>query len=600
MKIKSFFVYSLFFALMLTAFFAFAPKSYAAECFPGAEKLFYYPGPDSWGAYINPPNNTDPFTLGWGIIPPLIGANSYDAVIDYITLTGTTVNVLNILGTTQNSTLVPFGPALEAGIHYRWFKNRVTAHFIGCDQHATVYSAVFDPGLSSPIPPPSVTYSFNVIPENISLNGVAGQTDAICHNINVQNTTTGGDSSKIVAIKNPYNSSIRVWDQMVQGTGGYFFYETDNSVVSSQVCMDPNGLSAGLYTDQIMYAMYFPDNTEITSAGRKIVNIDLTLTAPVIPKPSCVGQTGSVMVAPASINVGQTATASVSPGWSNAIYAANPPGKVSINSNQITGVSVGSATISAVGTAPNGAENCPLTTPANLTVTAVLPSADFIIDVTPTYSLTTPAEAGTPQIFTVAITSIEGFNNAVNLVVTSGCPSGATCALANPSRTPPPNGATATTLTVIPPSGGFVNGNYEIIITGASGGLSHNDSADMTVNVSAIPSPPPPPPPPPPTPPPPPPPPPLPSTVSVTVTHSWCGMVRSVPSGIDCGATCTADFEKDSTVSLTAFPASQCVFVGWLDDCALAGSNPVCNLVVDGSKKATPVFGLKPFNYREF
>jgi len=110
-----------------------------------------------------------------------------------------------------------------------------------------------------------VNYGFTINPESISLSGIVGQTDPICGKMNVQNTTSNGDGAKTIVVKNVYGSSIRVWDQTVQQTGGYFFYETDNSTLESQVCIDPNGLAAGLHTDQLAYKMYNWDNSE-TSA----------------------------------------------------------------------------------------------------------------------------------------------------------------------------------------------------------------------------------------------------------------------------------------------------------------------------------------------
>jgi hypothetical protein len=41
------------------------------------------------------------------------------------------------------------------------------------------------------------------------------------------------------------------------------------------------------------------------------------------------------------------------------------------------------------------------------------------------------------------------------------------------------------------------------------------------------------------------------------------GMVTSVPSGINCGATCTASFQSGTQVTLTAVAASGSIFAGW-------------------------------------
>lgn len=52
-------------------------------------------------------------------------------------------------------------------------------------------------------------------------------------------------------------------------------------------------------------------------------------------------------------------------------------------------------------------------------------------------------------------------------------------------------------------------------------------------------------------------------TVTVSKTGSGAGSVTSSPAGIDCGATCSADFPETSSVTLTASPSTGSVFTGW-------------------------------------
>ncbi|MBX3273976.1 MAG: hypothetical protein KF729_27170 [Sandaracinaceae bacterium] len=51
--------------------------------------------------------------------------------------------------------------------------------------------------------------------------------------------------------------------------------------------------------------------------------------------------------------------------------------------------------------------------------------------------------------------------------------------------------------------------------------------------------------------------------VTVERVGAGTGTVRSDPAGIDCGATCSADFDAGSTIRLTPVPATGSVFAGW-------------------------------------
>jgi hypothetical protein len=52
-------------------------------------------------------------------------------------------------------------------------------------------------------------------------------------------------------------------------------------------------------------------------------------------------------------------------------------------------------------------------------------------------------------------------------------------------------------------------------------------------------------------------------TLSVSRTGSGNGTVTSSPSGISCGSTCSASFDYNATVTLTANPAAGSIFTGW-------------------------------------
>lgn len=78
--------------------------------------------------------------------------------------------------------------------------------------------------------------------------------------------------------------------------------------------------------------------------------------------------------------------------------------------------------------------------------------------------------------------------------------------------------------------------------------------------------------------------------LSVSKEGAGLGTVRSTPAGINCGATCAADFIEGTGVILTATPAASSIFVGWTGDC----SGTDCTLTLDAAKTVTATFELKP------
>lgn len=87
-------------------------------------------------------------------------------------------------------------------------------------------------------------------------------------------------------------------------------------------------------------------------------------------------------------------------------------------------------------------------------------------------------------------------------------------------------------------------------------------------------------------------PPPPPSTFEVTVALSGDGRVTSTPAAIDCGSNCSARFNADGTVTLTAAPASGKVFSGWGGDCT--GTTTTCTLTVNAARTVTAAFSAPP------
>lgn len=81
------------------------------------------------------------------------------------------------------------------------------------------------------------------------------------------------------------------------------------------------------------------------------------------------------------------------------------------------------------------------------------------------------------------------------------------------------------------------------------------------------------------------------ATYTLTVDAPTNGTVGSADTAIDCGSTCSADYDEDAEVTLTAAPASGYAFDHWTGDCA-AETSPDCVLVMSEDRAAGAVFGL--------
>ena len=82
--------------------------------------------------------------------------------------------------------------------------------------------------------------------------------------------------------------------------------------------------------------------------------------------------------------------------------------------------------------------------------------------------------------------------------------------------------------------------------------------------------------------------------VGLTVTKSGtgAGTITSTPAGIDCGATCTANFNQGSTITLTATPSAGSAFDGWTGACT--GTTATCTVTMSQAQTATANFTLIP------
>ena len=68
---------------------------------------------------------------------------------------------------------------------------------------------------------------------------------------------------------------------------------------------------------------------------------------------------------------------------------------------------------------------------------------------------------------------------------------------------------------------------------------------------------------------------------TLTVRQPIGGSVVSQPSGIVCGTSCMSSFVSGTEVRLVANADTMGTFIGWTDDCAAAGTDPVCTLTMD-------------------
>lgn len=79
------------------------------------------------------------------------------------------------------------------------------------------------------------------------------------------------------------------------------------------------------------------------------------------------------------------------------------------------------------------------------------------------------------------------------------------------------------------------------------------------------------------------------NTYALTVgkTGSGTGIVTSNVGGINCGASCSANFNYNTAVTLTATPATGSAFAGWSGACTGAGA---CTITMDADKSVTANF----------
>lgn len=79
-------------------------------------------------------------------------------------------------------------------------------------------------------------------------------------------------------------------------------------------------------------------------------------------------------------------------------------------------------------------------------------------------------------------------------------------------------------------------------------------------------------------------------SLTVTLLGEGAGRVTSTPAGIDCGTVCTAPFQRDQTVSLTAQPEAGSFFLGWSGNCFGPGT---CDVSMSQERQVGAIFELE-------
>jgi len=82
-----------------------------------------------------------------------------------------------------------------------------------------------------------------------------------------------------------------------------------------------------------------------------------------------------------------------------------------------------------------------------------------------------------------------------------------------------------------------------------------------------------------------------PQTYSLNVVNGGNGVITSNPAGIDCGATCSANYASGTAVTLNAAPAAGYLFGGWQGACSGTGA---CVVNMTAAKSVTASFTAAP------
>lgn len=78
--------------------------------------------------------------------------------------------------------------------------------------------------------------------------------------------------------------------------------------------------------------------------------------------------------------------------------------------------------------------------------------------------------------------------------------------------------------------------------------------------------------------------------LSVSRSGNGSGTVKSTPSGISCGSTCSAQMPAGTVVTLTATPAGNSTFTGWSGACSGSGT---CSVTMNGARNVVAGFATQ-------
>jgi len=77
-------------------------------------------------------------------------------------------------------------------------------------------------------------------------------------------------------------------------------------------------------------------------------------------------------------------------------------------------------------------------------------------------------------------------------------------------------------------------------------------------------------------------------TLTAAKTGSGSGAITSTPAGVDCGATCSANYDWSTQVTLSATPATDSTFEGWTGACT--GKTATCTITLDQTQNVSADF----------